>query len=968
MAHGRAVTTVTIGCLLSGLIGSALLIGGSASAGRAPRLSAIATAEKELRARTDGQVTIRRDRTGKVHFVGTQDGHPVRRPDGLARDLSPGSAARAHIAKYGALFGIEDAAAELAVLHTSSAGPLKVVHLVQRASGVPVLGGELAVTLDSADNLVSINGETGAPPTTVTPSVPARAAARTATAAITKSSARPATSLRATAPSLWIYDPRLIGAPGPMSPRLVWRLQVETTTGATQPQRWTVLVDARSGTVALAFEDLEYVKVRRVCDNANKPTTDWACPSATAALKRSEGDPPVVPADDEVNVAYDTTGAVYDFYANLGRDSLDDQGLILKSTVRVCVSGLACPFGNAFWDGEQMAFGAEFARADDVIGHELTHGVTQYTSGLLYYYQSGAINESISDVMGELFDQQYPAGSDGPTYDWRLGEDLPIGTIRSMSNPPSFGQPDRMTSSLWTTNADDQAFDAGGVHTNSGVGNKAAYLMAAGGAFNGQTVTGIGGAKVAQIWYATDQLLTSGADYADLYAVMQQACANLAAAATGGISATDCVQVKAALDAVEMSQPANEPAIAQASKCPSGYVNLDKFSDDFNRTASGSLGSKWVETGSASINGDFQPSPTAGNALFIPEPANDTVAANRYAYTSAWTALSSTYTTYLHFDHAYSLDWLPGPNTYFDGARVEIDLDGDTKGWFVPSATAWSNGPARTLISDHPLLPSAKVFAGESRGWTSSKLSLSSYKGKKVKIRFRMATDGLPAYSAAYGWWLDNVRLYQCSIPPTAPTSVVGNGYAGSGKISWGAASSNGGTSLSKYVVYLYKSGTSSYINRVELPTTARSYTFTKDSTGNALSFYGITYTLTVRAKNIQGAYGPAVSKTLIGTQLTGTASATTIPPGGSVTISGKLTRVDTGAPLANTTVQLRYGAPGSSTSTYLIGPSVKTAADGTYSFGISPTSSTDYRVYYSTGSTTYMGTRTSATIKVTVT
>jgi Zn-dependent metalloprotease len=945
------------------------MIAGSASAGRTPRLSAIATAEKELKARTDGDVTIRRDRTGKVHFIGTQAGHPIRHPDRVAAGTSPGIAARAHIDEYGALLGIEDAAAELAVLHTSSVGPLKVVHLAQRAYGVPVLGGELAVTLDSADNLVSINGETGVRPTTAAPSVTAHAAATMATAAIAKSSARSAPSLRASTPALWIYDPQLIGAPDPKGARPVWRLQVKTTV-ATQPQRWTVLVDARSGGIALAFEDLEHAKSRLVCDNANLVTTNWACLPTSSTLARSEGGPAVAPPENEVNVAYDTTGAVYDFYANLGRDSLNDQGMAIKSTVRVCVPGDSCPYANAFWDGSQMAFGQEFTRADDVIGHELTHGVTQYTSGLIYYFQSGAINESISDVMGELFDQQYAGGSDGPAYDWLLGEDLPSGAIRSMSNPPAYGQPDMMTSTLWTTNANDQAFDAGGVHTNSGVGNKAAYLMAAGGAFNGQTVSGIGGTKVARLWYTTDQLLTSGADYADMYAVMQQACANLAAAGTDGISAADCVQVKAALDAVEMSQPANEPPIAQASTCPSGYVNLDKFGDDFNRAASTSLGSKWVETGSASINGDFQPSPAAGNALFIAEPVNDSAPANRYVYTSAWTTLSSTYTTYLHFDHAYSLDWLPGPPSpaYFDGARVEIDVDGDTKSWFVPSAAAWSNGPTRTLVSGHPLLPSAKVFAGESRGWTSSKLSLSSYKGKKVKIRFRLATDGLPAYSAAYGWWLDNVRLYQCSIPPTAPTSVAANGYAGSAKISWGAASSNGGTALSKYVAYLYKSGTSSYINRVELATTARSYTFTKDSAGKALSFYGTTYSVAVRARNIQGAYGPVVSKTLIGTQLTGTASATTVPPGGSVTISGKLTRVDTGAALGNATVQLRSGAPGAAIGTYAIGPSVKTAADGTYSLVVKPTSSTDYRVFYSTGSTTYMGTRTSATIKVTVT
>ena len=728
-------------------------------------------------------------------------------------------------------------------------------------------------------------------------------------------------------------------------------------------------MDARSGTVALAFEDLEYAKDRRVCDDANKPTTNWACPSATATRARYEGDPAVVPTEDEVNVAFDTTGGVYDFYANLGRDSLDDQGLILKSTVRVCVSGLACPYANAFWDGEQMAFGAGFARADDVIGHELTHGVTQYTSGLLYYYQSGAINESISDVMGELFDQQYLMASDDPTDDWRLGEDLPSGTIRSMSNPPSFGQPDRMTSSLWTTNADDQAFDAGGVHTNSGVGNKAAYLMAAGGAFNGQTVTGIGGAKVARIWYATDQLLTSGADYADLYAVMQQACANLAAAATGGISAADCVQVKAALDAVEMSQPANEPAIAQASKCPSGYVNIDKFSDDFNRAASGSLGSKWVETGPASINGDFQPSPAAGNALFIPEPVNDSTAANRYAYTSAWTALSSTYTTYLHFDHAYSLDWLPGPNTYFDGARVEIDVDGDTK----ELVRSFGDGLEQRPNADPGIRSST---AARCEGIRRGEPGLDIEQAVAQLLQGEEGQNPLPDGYRRPARILRRIRLVARQRPalpvqhPAHRSHIrVGNGYAGSAKIGWGAASSNGGTALSRYVVYLYKSGTSSYINRVELPTTARSYTFTKDAAGNALSFYGTTYTVTVRAKNIQGAYGPSVSKTLIGTQVSGTASATTIPPGGSVTISGKLTRVDTGAPLANTTVQLRYGAPGASTSTYLIGPSVKTASDGTYSFdNVSPTSSTDYRVYYSTGSTTYMGTRTSATIKVTVT
>ncbi len=105
------------------------------------------------------------------------------------------------------------------------------------------------------------------------------------------------------------------------------------------------------------------------------------------------------------------------FYQSLGRDGIDNAGMPLLSTVRFCPDVAYCPYANAFWDGSQMTFGDGFASADDVVGHELTHGVTQFTSGLLYYYQSGAINESMSDVMGELFDQSYagpPAGDDSP--------------------------------------------------------------------------------------------------------------------------------------------------------------------------------------------------------------------------------------------------------------------------------------------------------------------------------------------------------------------------------------------------------------------------------------------------------------------------------------------------------------------------------------------------------------------------
>ena len=978
MARRRAVAAATAAALLLGLsaavAGSAVATGSGANGtlgtpAFAGASAAAVAAEQALRAATDGDVTITRDRAGNVHFIGTQAGHPAARPSGVARTASPATAAKAHLARYAALFGVKSAAAELAVTRSDRVGTVDVVRFAQRQGGIPVLGGDLAVSVDTDGNLVSINGETGATAATRTAAVSAATAAATARASIAKSARLRAGTLTTTKPSLWIYDAGLIGAPTELAARPVWRLQVATTTGLAR--RWTVLVDATSGSIALRFADLAHAKDRSVCDLDSLEAADpseWACGLGGHPEIRGEGDPPTGIAD--VDDAYELTGAVYDYYVNqLGRDSIDGSGGPLVSSVRVCQPD-DCPLANAFWDGRQMVFGEGYASADDVVGHELTHGVTQHTSNLLYYFQSGAMNESISDVIGELFDQAYagpPAGDDTPGSKWLIAEDIPGGAIRDMEDPREFAQPDMMSSDRWETSPEAQAFDAGAVHTNSGVGNKAAFLMTDGGAFNGITVTGIGGTKVAHVWYATNQLLTSGADYADMYAVMQQACANLAGAGTAGITTADCVQVKAALDAVEMSQPANELPIPQALTCPAGQVLLDKFSDNFNRTAGGSLGSKWTEF-SAAINGDFQPTTTSGNAMFITDEELTFAPAgrNRYAYTKAFTALSSTYTTYLHFDHAYSLDWEPG--FFYDGGRVEIDVEGDNRSWFVPPSTSWSNGPNRRLVSDHPILPNGLTFSGESRGWTSSKLSLSAYKGKHVKIRFRAALDGIFAANAGYGWWIDNVRLYQCTKLPTAPGNVKARGYAGQANLTWTGASTSGGPPIGKYVVYLYKASGGGYLNRVELGSTARSFTFTKDSAGKALDFYGTSYRVVIKARNAQGGYGPEVSRTLLGTELTFGPDSATIEFGDPVTISGVLRRKDTADPIGGVTVHLRFGPPGSPVNSYVLGPATVTQPDGSYSITVHPSVSRDYRVFYSTGSQTYLGTRTQGTIKITVT
>ena len=101
-----------------------------------------------------------------------------------------------------------------------------------------------------------------------------------------------------------------------------------------------------------------------------------------------------------------------------------------------------------------MVYCPGFSRADDVVGHELAHGVTDNTSNLFYYYQSGAINESLSDIWGEFVDQTNSSGSDSAGVKWDLGEDLPIGAIRDMADPTSMGDPDKMSSTMMGCSVD----------------------------------------------------------------------------------------------------------------------------------------------------------------------------------------------------------------------------------------------------------------------------------------------------------------------------------------------------------------------------------------------------------------------------------------------------------------------------------------------------------------------------------
>jgi Zn-dependent metalloprotease len=495
---------------------------------------------------------VRHTRTGKVNLIGASQDHPIGRPAKLAATAAPEAVARAFMETYGPLFGLRDQAQELRVGREEKATHGNtVVHFQQVYQNIPVLAGDLNISLDAAGNVLSANGELVPDlQLDVAPIVAAKTAQQLAQQITAQSYGLPVDALSATEPQLWIYSPGLLDEPGPDHPTLVWRMDVQAAD--LQPVRELVLIDAQNGIVVLHFNQIDTV-LNRQTNTANNGT------ALPGTLVCNEQNPQCTGGDTHAVAAHRYAGHTYDFYFNRhNRDSIDNQGMALISTVHYGNN-----YQNAFWNGTQMVYGDKsgFPLADDVVGHELTHGVTAHTSGLLYRNESGAINESLSDIWGELIDLSNGAGDDGAAVRWQLGEDITgLGAIRDMQDPPLFQQPDRMLSPLYRTPpsvpvcspSDPNYNDCGWVHTNSGVNNKAAYLLVDGDTFNGLTITALGIDKTARIYYeAQTHLLTSSSNYRDLYYLLQQACMNLIG--TAGITTADCEQVHKAVTATEMA-------------------------------------------------------------------------------------------------------------------------------------------------------------------------------------------------------------------------------------------------------------------------------------------------------------------------------------------------------------------------------------------------------------------------------
>jgi Zn-dependent metalloprotease len=747
--------------------------------------------------------------TGKAIFIGAPRSRPLEIASIAGRAISANELGVEYADYFGDLLGLRDASQELTVLRgRDQEGGRRSTRYQQVFHGIPILAGELIVNLDAQGRLLSISGEISPDlEVSTAPEISAAKARESALGAIAKAYGISESGLSAAAPELWIFDERLL-RPSERPAQLVWRTEV--TASGSQPIRELVLIDALGGGVTLHFNQIDTTWSAEAASLAHSAATP------SSELLSPPGSPLYIPggnrstytanngtslpgtllctqataictagANPHADAAHNYAADTYDFYFdNHGRDSINAAGMTIVSTVHYDVD-----YFNAFWSGTQMVYGdgAGFPLADDVVAHELTHGVTQYETNLFYYYQSGAMNESFSDIWGEFVDQVNGAGNDSAGVKWLMGEDVAgMGAIRDMADPPAFGHPDRVKSALYLTDSGDSFdpfHDNGGVHTNSGVGNKAAYLITDGGSFNGYTITGLGISKAAAIYYEGQTgLLTSGADYRDLYFALDQACQNLIGGAEG-ITSGNCTEVVEATEATELSKQPTSGFNPHAQICPAGFVANDLFFDDFE-----SGGANWATGTLVGSNawflGDFFA--TSGtDSLWGDDSVYDfgVLGNDSFVRMAMDVALPGGSQPYLHFNHAFGFedpDW--------DGGWLEYSTNGGGS-WTDAGSLQDSGVDYNSTISsgwDNPNAGHA-AFVSDSHGYVSSRYDLSSLAGGNVRFRFRMSVDSL---FNDLGWFVDDVRIFTCVIPaPSVPSNVQASDgtYGSRVQVNWDA-------------------------------------------------------------------------------------------------------------------------------------------------------------------------------------
>ena len=455
--------------------------------------------------------------------------------------------------QYRDLFKMTDAAAELS-LSRSEVDHLAMTHVrfQQVAHGVPVVGAELAAHYDGEGRLTSIDANyiSGIRDLDVRPKLSAQLARDVALADVV------ATSKNVDESKLSASDGKLVVLAGGERPAaLAFEYTIRAVFGD-EPAIWIITVDAKTGEILHRYNNLQTIEatgagvlgdtkkfqvVQSGSTYAMNDTSRGVSISTYDANGQQAGPSQgATPVSSSTLTSWDRgvgpgaavdahvyAGVVFDYYKKVhARNAIDGAGGAMLSTAHF---GQA--YDNAFWDGTGMSYGdggqlfRPLSAGLDVVAHEFTHGVTERTSSLNYQGQSGALNESVSDIFGVFIEHSLRPDD---TKNWTMGENIALGTvgIRDFKTPANGDQPGNMSVYVNTQQ------DNGGVHINSGIPNNAAYLMTTGGTnpvSNIKVSFGIGWAKSEQLWYrANTKYFLSTTNFAQAAQGVMQAAKDIA--------------------------------------------------------------------------------------------------------------------------------------------------------------------------------------------------------------------------------------------------------------------------------------------------------------------------------------------------------------------------------------------------------------------------------------------------------
>jgi bacillolysin len=659
----------------------------------------------------------------------------------------------------------------------------------QRYQGIPVFDGQLNFVFNRSGNLTSVSGNFV--PSIKVSAKPDLSEQKAANIALHHVDGN--TKLYVARKEPYIYDTKLYifhdgmakGQHG--TAHLAYMVEIKDDAYI----REFVWVDAHTGQILEQWTGIHSALNRFLYETSVVP----------ANLRWSEGDAFPGSLDQWQQNEVQVAGHSYYFYKNaFGWTSYDNADHSMTTINNN--PDISCP--NANWNGTTANYCTGTA-ADDVVAHEWGHAFTEYTCGLIYQYQTGALNESLSDIWGETIDLLNGYQDSGEnnavrtgtscseSNRWKMGEDASAfgGAIRDMWYPTCNSDPGKVTDSQYVCGTG----DSGGVHTNSGVPNHCYALLVDGGTYNGQTITGIGFTKAAHIfWRAQSTYLSRTSDFPAFADALEAAGNDLLGMNLEGlttsstpagpsgqiITASDLTQLNKAILATQLrtipsSCPptpmlGTAPALCSAATAGGSifYEDWETGMDAWTVTNVGSNSSTWTTRNWELLSN--LPENRAGTGIFGTDPTFGDCSTDfengiiRLESPQINIPAGATGPFLMAFNHYVSME------DTWDGGNIKYSKNGGA--WtLLPSSAFTTNAYNKTLDNtsnnDNPLKGQTAFTGADANSvsgtWGQSQVSfagISLAAGDNIRLRWEVGTDGCNGWD---GWYLDEIRIYTCT-------------------------------------------------------------------------------------------------------------------------------------------------------------------------------------------------------------